>query len=198
MAAITVLLFALHGAGALDFGRLALHGPRILKFAAFWGTFFLLVGLYEEFFTRGYLQFTLTQITGFWPAAVLLSLTFGAMHLSNPGESWAGIAGAAIIGFFFCLTLRRTGTLWFAVGFHTAWDWGQSFFYSVPDSGGMFPGHLMNPSLHGPVWLTGGSVGPEASVFLFILIALLWALFDRVYPEVKYEVSGQREATPPA
>jgi uncharacterized protein len=195
IAAITVLLFVLHGAGALDFGKLALHGIRILKFAAFWGAFFVLVGLYEEFYTRGYLQFTLTQITGFWPAAILVSLFFGAMHLENPGESWAGIAGASFIGFFFCLTLRRTGTLWFAVGFHASWDWGESFFYSVPDSGGMFPGHLMSASLHGPVWLTGGSVGPEASVFLFVLIGLLWALFDRVYPEVNYGISAQRETT---
>jgi CAAX protease family protein len=43
-------------------------------------------------------------------------------------------------------------------------------------------GHLMNPSFHGSRWLTGGSVGPEGSVLLFILIALLWVLFDRVYP----------------
>ena len=97
-----------------------------------------------------------------------------------------GILGAMVIGFFFCLTLRRTGNLWFAVGFHAAWDWGESYFYSVPDSGGMAPGHLLHSSLQGPRWLTGGSVGPEGSVFLFVLLALLWVVFDRVYPEVKY------------
>jgi hypothetical protein len=72
------------------------------------------------------------------------------------------------------------------VGFHAAWDWGESYFYSVPDSGGMAPGHLLHSSLQGPRWLTGGSVGPEGSVFLFVLILLLWLAFDRVYPEVKY------------
>jgi uncharacterized protein len=184
---ITVLLVSLHFAGAFDFGGLALHGVlRPLKFAVFWGAFFLAVGVYEEFFSRGYTQFTLTQIAGFWPAAILLSLAFGALHLGNPGESGAGIAGAVCIGFFFCLTLRRTGNLWFAVGFHASWDWAQSFLYSVPDSGGMFPGHLMKASLHGPRWLSGGSVGPEASAFLFVLIVLLWLLFDRIYPDVKY------------
>jgi membrane protease YdiL (CAAX protease family) len=187
IASMSALLGALHFAGAFDFGQLALHGVlRVLKFAQFWGVFFLLVGLYEEFFLRGYIQFTLTQITGFWPAAILLSLTFGALHLGNPGESPAGIAGAALIGLFFCLTLRRTGSLWFAVGFHTFWDWAQSFLYSVPDSGQTFPGHLMRASVHGPPWLSGGSVGPEASVFLFMLIAVLWLVFDRLYPEVSY------------
>jgi membrane protease YdiL (CAAX protease family) len=187
IAAISVLMFALRGAGVFDFGTSALHGWRILKFAAFWGVFFLLVGLYEEFLSRGYTQFTFTKMVGFWPGAVLLSIAFGAFHLGNPGENWMGILGAAAIGFFFCLTLRRTGNLWFAVGFHAAWDWAESYFYSVPDSGGISPGHLLNSSFHGSRWLTGASAGPEGSVLLFVLVALLWLVFDRVYPEVKYQ-----------
>jgi uncharacterized protein len=183
---ITILLLALHGANAFDFGGFALHGVRALKFAVFWGLFFLIVGFYEEFFTRGYTQFTLTHSVGFWPAAVLLSASFGVLHLANPGESWVGILGAVLIGFFFCLTLRRTGNLWFAIGFHASWDWGESYFYSVPDSGGMAPGHLLHSNFHGPTWLTGGSVGPEGSVLLFVLLIVLWVVFDRVYPEVKY------------
>lgn len=186
MSSLTLLLIALRGAHAFYFGAVVLHGVRALKFALFWAVFFLIVAFYEEFFTRGYTQFTLTAAVGFWPAAVLLSLGFGALHLENPGENWVGILGAMLIGFFFCLTLRRTGNLWFAVGFHVSWDWGESYFYSVPDSGGMAPGHLLHSSLQGPSWLTGGSVGPEGSVFLFVLLALLWVLFARVYPEVKY------------
>jgi len=188
MTSLTLLLLALRAAHAFYFGTLALHGGRALKFAVFWAGFFLIVAFYEEFFTRGYTQLTLTETVGFWPAAILLSLGFGALHLENPGESWVGILGAMVIGFFFCLTLRRTGSLWFAVGFHAAWDWGESYFYSVPDSGGMAPGHLMHSSLQGPGWLSGGSVGPEGSVFLFVLLLLLWLVFDRVYPEVKYPV----------
>jgi uncharacterized protein len=183
---LTLLLLALRGTHAFYFGTLALHGARALKFALFWAVFFLIVAFYEEFFTRGYTQFTLTETVGFWPAAILLSLGFGALHLENPGENWVGILGAMVIGFFFCLTLRRTGSLWFAIGFHAAWDWGESYFYSVPDSGGMAPGHLLHSSLQGPRWLSGGSVGPEGSVFLFVLLALLWIVFDRVYPEAKY------------
>ncbi len=180
--AITVLLAMMRGIGVFYFGHLALHGMRILKFAAFWGLFFLLVGFAEEFITRGYSQFTLAQGMGFWPAAILLSVAFGAIHLTNAGEEWVGALGAACIGMFFCLTLCRTGNLWFAVGMHASWDWGESFLYSVPDSGAMTPGHLMNPSFHGSRWLTGGSVGPEGSVLVFVLIAAMWVIFDRMYP----------------
>jgi uncharacterized protein len=187
LASITLLLLAMYGLRVFDFGHLAIHGRRILKFALFWGLFFLLVGFFEEFLLRGYSQFTLTRAIGFWPAAILLSCMFGLIHTQNAGEEWPGLLAAAAIGFFFCLTLQRTGNLWFAVGFHLAWDWGETFLYSVPDSGTLFPGHLLTSTLHGPRWLAGGMVGPEGSVLCFVVIACVWVVFARVYPEVKYE-----------
>jgi membrane protease YdiL (CAAX protease family) len=182
LGAITLLLVVMRGIGIFHFGVLAIHGGRVAKFAAFWGVVFLVVGLYEDFLFRGYSLITLAEAIGFWPAAVLLSFAFGFIHLGNRGESWVGALGATFIGLFFCLTLRRTGTLWFAVGMHAAWDWGESFLYSVPDSGQVAAGHLLRSSFQGPRWLTGGSVGPEGSVLVFVLIAALWLLFDRVYP----------------
>jgi membrane protease YdiL (CAAX protease family) len=188
-AAITLLLGAMYGLRVLAVGHLAMHGTRIFKFAAFWAVFFLLVGFFEEFWLRGYSQFTLTRAIGFWPAAFVLSCMFGLVHLSNSGEEWRGLLSASVIGLFFCLTLRRTGNLWFAVGFHAAWDWGQTFLYSVPDSGTLFPGHLLKSSLHGAQWLTGGMVGPEGSVLCFVVMGVVWVAFARVYREVKYRVA---------
>jgi CAAX protease family protein len=185
--AITLLLASLRSLHGFYFGHLALHGVRIFKFAIFWGVVFLLVGFFEEFLLRGYTQFTVATGVGFWPAAALLSTAFGALHLNNKGESSLGALAAGLIGFFFCLTLRRTGNLWFAVGFHMSFDWGETFLYSVPNSGTVEAGHLLNSSFQGPRWLTGGTVGPEGSIFVFILIALLWIAFDRIYPEVKYQ-----------
>ncbi|HZW94221.1 MAG TPA: CPBP family intramembrane glutamic endopeptidase [Candidatus Eremiobacteraceae bacterium] len=193
LAAITVLLAALYGLRVFELGHLAIHGSRIWKFAGFWAVFFLLVGFFEEFLLRGYTQFTLTRAIGFWPSAILLSCTFGLIHSQNAGEQWPGLLAAAVIGFFFCLTLRRTGTLWFAVGFHAAWDWGETFVYSVPDSGTLFPGHLLKSSFHGPSWITGGMVGPEGSVLCFLVIAGAWVLFSKRYPEVLYRVAPLNE-----
>jgi membrane protease YdiL (CAAX protease family) len=187
-ASISLLMALMYGLRVFDLGHLALHGVHVLKFAAFWAVMFLLVGFFEEFLLRGYTQFTLTRAMGFWPAAVLLSCVFGLIHIRNEGEQWPGLLAVVVIGFFFCLTLRRTGSLWFAVGFHAAWDWGETFFYSVPDSGTMFPGHLLTSSFHGPKWLTGGMVGPEGSVLCFLVIGLTGAAFARAYPEVRYGV----------
>jgi membrane protease YdiL (CAAX protease family) len=187
---LTVLMLGLCAAGAFTFGPLNLHGARIVKFAIYYGAFFLLVGFCEEFLLRGYSQWVLAKGMNFWPAAALLSISFGAIHGANPGEAKTGLVAAGLIGFFFCLTLRRTGDLWWAVGFHMAWDWGESYLYSVPDSGALLPGHLLRSNFHGPVWLTGGSVGPEGSCLVFAVIVALWIVFDRVYPQVKYGVSA--------
>jgi hypothetical protein len=182
-AGISVLIFALYGLHTFFFGRVMLHGARRLaEFAAFWAVFFLLVGLFEEVSFRGYSQFTLARGIGFWPAALVLSCLFGLNHLRNDGEQWRGVLAAAFIAFFFCLTLRRTGSLWFAVGFHAAWDWGETFLYSVPDSGTVWPGHLLNSTIGGSEWLSGGSVGPEGSVLCFVVIAVAWIAFDQLYP----------------
>jgi len=183
---LTVLMLILRLAGAFQFGSLALHGMRIVKFAAYYALFFLMVGFFEEFLFRGYSQWVLARGMNFWPTAALLSVAFGAVHGGNPGEAKTGLVAAGLIGFFFCLTLRRTGSLWWAVGFHMSWDWGESYLYSVPDSGGMSPGHLLNSSFHGPAWLTGGSVGPEGSLLVFAVIAAMWVLFDWLHPEVKH------------
>jgi len=181
--ALSTLMLLLRLVGVFSYGSVALHGSRIAKFAVFWGVFFFLVGIFEEFTFRGYTQFTLTQAIGFWPAACVWSFVFGALHLiGNVGETWLGSLCAALIGLFFCFTLRRTGTLWFAVGMHASWDWGESYLYSVPDSGGTVPGHLLHSSFHGSRWLTGGSVGPEGSVLVFVVIAAAWVMFDRAYP----------------
>jgi uncharacterized protein len=186
LAGLTLLMLMLRGTHVFYFGGIALHGLRILKFAAFYALFFLIVALFEEFMMRGYTQFTLSRGIGFWPAAALLSIAFGCIHLGNPGEAWIGALAAGLIGFFFCLTLRRTGNLWFAVGFHASWDWGETYLYSVPNSGTTAPGHLLSSSFHGPAWLTGGSIGPEGSVFLFVVLAILWIVFHRMYPQARY------------
>jgi hypothetical protein len=78
---------------------------------------------------------------------------------------------------------------------HASWDWGESFLYSVPDSGQVATGHLLSSSFHGSRWLTGGSVGPEGSVFVFVVIALLWLIFDRVYPPPKRQPDALAEGT---
>jgi membrane protease YdiL (CAAX protease family) len=185
-AALTALLLLVWAAHGFTFGQLALSGRPLLYYAVVWAAAFLAVGFAEEFSMRGYALYTLSMGIGFWPAAILLSALFGALHLHNAAETLVGGLSAGLIGLFFCFTVRRTGTLWFAIGLHAMWDYAESFLYSVPDSGAMVPGHLLNSSFHGPRWLTGGSVGPEGSALVFVIILAFFGLFNRLYREVRF------------
>lgn len=179
LSALMLLIAAWHG---YSFGGMAIHGRELLDYALRWGVVFLAVGFAEESFFRGYLQFTLAEGMGFWPAALLLSFAFGAVHLRNPGEGVVGVLSVFTIGMFLCFTLRRTGDLWLAIGWHAAFDFGETYFYSVPNSGLVMPGHLFAASLHGPRWLTGGTVGPEGSAFSFVVLAVTAVAFSFLYP----------------
>ncbi len=181
-AAISVCLlgiFAFHG---FRLSGVAIHGTTLIAATAAWSAAFVVVGLSEEFAFRGYLQYTLTTGIGFWPSAAVMSVLFGAAHLGNPGETVFGLSSVVLFGLLFCLFLRRTGNLWWAVGFHAGWDWGQTFFYGVPDSGMPAYHSLFGSTLSGPSWLTGGTVGPEASIFAPIALLIVAALFSRAYP----------------
>jgi membrane protease YdiL (CAAX protease family) len=187
---ITLLIGLIAAFGGYSFGSLAEHGGEIGKWALFWGVFFVVVGLFEEFFFRGYTLYTLADGIGFWPAAILLSVLFGAVHKQNSGEDWIGVASVVLAGLFWSFTVKRTGSLWFALGMHAAFDFGETFLFSVPDSGMIFPGHLSNATLHGPNWLTGGSPGPEASIIDFLILALFFFLVHRMYPARQKQTSN--------
>jgi membrane protease YdiL (CAAX protease family) len=184
---ISVLVGLIAAFGGYSFGGLALHGREVLRWGVLWAVFFVFVGLFEEFLFRGYTQYTLAESIGFWPAAVVLSCSFGAVHLGNPGEGWVGAAGVVTIGLIFAFALRRTGNLWLCVGWHASFDFGETFLYSVPNSGIIFEGHLSNASLHGAKWLTGGTVGPEGSVFSFLTVGILAFGIHLLFPAKKSE-----------
>jgi uncharacterized protein len=163
----------------------ALHGKAILYALAAWAIAFVMVGLCEEFLNRGYLRYTLASGIGFWPAAFVMSGFFASGHAFNPHETLAGVASVVLFGLLLCLFLRRSGNLWCAVGFHAAYDWGQTLF-GVPDSG-IAPYHnLFNSAFTGPRWLTGGIVGPEASVLTPVALTLVALVFSRYYRENRY------------
>src|ERR1700723_2390895 len=185
-------IFALHG---VRFTSAAIHGTAILTAAAAWGLAFLLSGLAEEFLFRGYAQFTLTTGMGFWPTAFLFSGLFGLVHGSNGGETVLGDLSVVSFGLLLCLFLRRTGNLWCAGGFHLGYDWGQTFLYGVPNSGLLPSQNLLNASLSGPRWLTGGTVGPEASIFCPIVLAIVAILFSLKYRDARYRPSGAPSAS---
>ncbi len=147
-----------------------------------WGVYAIaLLGLVPCFL----LQTRKAEGSSFWQAAWVTSTAFGYFHTGNGGENWIGIFAAAFIGFAFCVSVRLTGSAWWAIGCHAAWDWGETFFYGTADSGLMTKGHFLSSTLAGnPVW-SGGADGPEGSLLAVAVVLLLLAALLVVYGRKK-------------
>lgn len=211
--AISLLILLLLKADLLVIDRRLLAGSAIFRYALLWIPAFLMIGLFEEYLFRGYLQYTLArglsgianflpgkpnpEATGFWISAFLVSFGFGAIHGSNPGESPAGLVCAGLASLIFCFSLWRTGSLWWAVGLHTAWDYGQSFLYGVADSGTLFQHRLLETHPIGSPLLSGGTTGPEGSIFCLIPLLLLAVTIHFIQPKSASSYASRMPSTPP-
>jgi hypothetical protein len=187
---MSLLIALLWGTHHLLFSGVLLSPLSGIEYGLGWALSFVGVAFFEEFLFRGYLQFNLTRCfaglfrrfaprsrfttaAGFWTAAVFISFGFGLGHGVNPGESPIGLLCAGLAGLLFAFTLWRTGSLWWAIGLHAAWDWAQSFLYGVADSGSRSAGHLLASHPAGPPLLSGGLTGPEGSLFVLPVMALI-------------------------
>jgi uncharacterized protein len=204
---LSLLVLILRETGLLVIDGRLLAGSDILRYGAIWLFGFLLVGLFEEYFVRGYLQFTLgrglagfyqsafktrhSAALGFWTSAVLFSILFGLGHGNNAGESPIGLLSAGLAGMVFCFSLWRTGSLCWAIGFHTSWDWAQSYLYGVADSGMMVQHHLLATHPVGRPLLSGGATGPEGSIFAIAILALICLIIVFTLPSVRNPNSPQ-------
>ncbi|HEX9139379.1 MAG TPA: type II CAAX endopeptidase family protein [Steroidobacteraceae bacterium] len=180
---ISALVGALWTTHLLVFDGRVLSGAAIWKYAALWAALDLLVAFFEEGLFRGYLLHTLTRGLNFWWAALITSVLFGAAHGHNPGESPIGMITAALGGLVLCLSLWLTGSLWWAIGMHTGMNWAESYLYGMISSGSESQGGLIaSHPIGAPIW-SGGTTGPEGSVYALIVLIVvaggLWLVCGR-------------------
>lgn len=186
-ASLTLMLLSLRATHHLLFGPRHIGGSQLLQAALLNALGFLIVGLFEENAFRGYALHTLAEGIGFWPAALVMSFLFAWLHMQNQGESKVGIIAVFAFGMMLAFSLWRTGSLLWAIGFHFMWDYSESFLYGVPDSGIVQPEHLLSTRLSGPAWITGGSVGPEGSWFIFLVLGMITLLIHLLYPRRQFQ-----------
>lgn len=75
---------------------------------------------YEELIFRGFILVTLTAALGFWPAALLSGIAFGAVHTQFPVELQVLIG---VIGFFWALIAARAKSILAPYISHMLLDW---------------------------------------------------------------------------
>lgn len=88
----------------------------------------ILVGFSEELMLRGAVLQGFRHTVSIWPAVMLTSVAFGAMHSLNvfvTGDLWAALlqsCAAFLSGIVFIALRLRTGSLWPPIIVHGLWD----------------------------------------------------------------------------
>lgn len=145
-----------------------------------WSTFLTLLfsmgigpGFREELMFRGVLFRFTEELGGSWFALILTSALFGLAHIRNHDATWVSSLFIAVeAGLLLGAVYMLTRNLWMCMGFHAAWNVTQGFIWDVPVSG--FPVHgLVTARLDGPVLLSGGAFGLEASLIAFVCATAL-------------------------
>lgn len=126
---------------------------------------FLVVAVGEEIIFRGVIFKMIDERWSTWLALLVSALLFGLVHLSNQGATlWSSIAIAIEAGLMLGAAYKASGSLWFPIGIHWAWNYfeGPVFGFMVSGNDSCTP--LFSPVISGPEFLTGGAFGAEASI----------------------------------
>ena len=174
-----VVASCIAAAGGVRFHLDPAHGMMALAIGA-WS--FAGVALFEELLFRGFVFQRLVSGVGPWVALIAMGLLFATGHWDNPGMhgatlAWATVElflGAVLLG----LAYLRTRSLAMPVGIHLGWNWTLGHLLGFDVSGFGQTGWFHPLLQDRPEWVTGGTFGPEASIFAVVvdvlLIVVLW------------------------
>ncbi len=130
----------------------------------------LIVGAFgEELLLRGYGFQQLARAITPAGAVVATGVFFGALHAHNPSAEWLSIVNTSLFGLLFGLAVVRFRSLWPSVGMHLGWNLALAILGS-PISGLRMGLTALRATPVGPVILTGGDYGPEASLVATIAV----------------------------
>ena len=133
---------------------------------------FLEVAVGQEILFRGVIFRWIDEKWGYATALIVSSILFGATHFPQ-FTLWSTLAMAIGVGLLLGAAYKWSGTLWFPIGIHWAWDFLQGNIFGFAVSGGGVEASIIHATLTGPDILTGGSYGAVTSIIAVVLGAAI-------------------------
>jgi membrane protease YdiL (CAAX protease family) len=153
----------------------------------------MLVAVYEEVVFRGYILGNLMESFNPWTALALSAGLFTLFHLANPGFDFLSVVSLFGFGLLLGMNYLYTRNLWFAIGFHFAWNFLEGPILGYPVSGIHF-GTLLQTDMKGDDNITGGTFGLEGSFIVTILcifsVLALYFILQKKFRLVSRPVTG--------
>ncbi|MCF8242363.1 MAG: CPBP family intramembrane metalloprotease [Melioribacteraceae bacterium] len=140
------------------------------------------VAFIEELLFRLILFKLVEEFAGSWIAIAVQGILFGFAHFFNPNATlFTSLALVLAYSVLFGAGFMMTRRIWFVMGLHWSWNFFQAGIFGMPNSGNIQPS-LIAADINGPVWITGGAWGIEAS---YISIFILFVIGIIIYRKAK-------------
>ncbi len=139
-----------------------------------------LIAVAEEVCFRGYVLTNLLPVTNKWIALVLSALVFSLFHINNPGANFLPVLNLFLAGLLLGINFIYTRNLWFGILLHFAWNFYMGSILGYKVSGLQLPS-LLQQTLTGKGWITGGRFGFEGSITATLLCLVAAAILGWVY-----------------
>jgi membrane protease YdiL (CAAX protease family) len=164
---------------------IAVTGPPPAGLVALILTNMLLVGLSEELMFRGFLYSGLRDRLALWPAALVTSVLFGAVHVLN-----AAVTGHLRLALLQCVSAAMLGLLLLGLRLRMGSIWPVILLHAFWNTGLLVLGRNATPPLPGEPLPIAAQIAP----ILFLLPLGLYGL--RLLRDVTRE-EGPRPTLPP-
>jgi hypothetical protein len=146
-------------------------------------------GFIQEIIFRGVIFRIIEDWLGPWWALGISSVLFGIIHVLSASASVQSLIAitleaGVLLGAAYLLTHR----LWLPIGIHVAWDIANDGIFGVGSAGisGESIQGLLQATLTGPAFLSGGAAGVEASlVSVIVLLAVSIYMLGKVFQKTR-------------
>lgn len=156
-----------------------------------WLVFEFLGAAGEEFYGRVAVLLVAERLVGWRGALIVSGLWFLVIHLGNPGASPIWLVRLFFQGVLLAYAVYRTGSVWWSVGYHTGWNWATAPIFGAAGSGYLVRGHAFDFVPNGSDLITGGTVGPEGSIFAFAAMLLAFGLLIASTPRATKSLASR-------
>jgi membrane protease YdiL (CAAX protease family) len=135
----------------------------------------------EELLFRGAIFRITEEWLGTTAALIVSAVLFGAAHGLNSGATVIGVIAIGLeAGVLLGIAYSASRSLWLPIGMHFGWNFSEGGLFGTTVSGGHSHG-LVSVTLEGPVYLTGGAFGPEASIIALsacLIVATTFGIYS--------------------
>lgn len=150
----------------------ALASPDALLYIAVLLACFVVQSGAEEIVFRGWMLSALARRINLVGAIVIVSAVFALLHFGRD-TTLLMLCNVILFSAFACCWALKARNIWGVMGWHAAWNWllGTGFELPVTGLDLQVPALIVRLTPLGPTHLTGGTEGPEGSVFCGLFFA---------------------------